>query len=356
MPRHTTTMTPPRPTDFSVLHTPREEWLAVALSEDAIEPDLPIVDTHMHLWRDARGYEYFASQYGADVVSSGHRVEASVYIECGSNYDLRGPEHLRCVGETVFAARSRAQARDVSGRGMPRVADAIIGHGDLRLGLLFGEQLDAHEEAGDGRFRGVRQGGKWDTDPIARGPVSPGHAEFYRDPSFLRGLTMLGKRGLLFEASVLHPQIPDVTYMASAVPDCSITLVHTGSPVGRGSYAGRADETFRAWRGSMGELAKCPNVSVKLGGLLLTLANFDFLQADRPPTSDELASLWRPYLETCVELFGPDRCMVSSNFPVDKAGVGFRALFNAYKKVCAQMSAAERASVFSHTARRLYRI
>jgi predicted TIM-barrel fold metal-dependent hydrolase len=106
----------------------------------------------------------------------------------------------------------------------------------------------------------------------------------------------------------------------------------------------------------MADLAGCPNVVVKLGGMMMRLAAYDYRTQPKPPTSTELASLWRPYLEICIELFGPSRCMFESNFPVDKMGIGWAGLWNTFKQIAAGASAAEKQALFSGTARRVYRL
>ena len=83
----------------------------------------------------------------------------------------------------------------------------------------------------------------------------------------------------------------------------------------------------------------------------------DYQQAQpRPPSSEELAALWRPYIETCIELFGPQRCMFESNFPVEKMGIGWSALWNAFKRLASGASAGEKQALFAGTARRVYRL
>ncbi|MER6561773.1 amidohydrolase family protein [Streptomyces sp. NPDC001027] len=342
-------------TDFSRTQPPKEQWLAKALPESAIEPDLPIVDGHVHLWHHASGYCYFAQEYARDVESSGHYVEASIYVECNSMYRADGPPHLRPVGETEFAVGMSAIG--ASGKyTRSRIAAGVIGYADLLDGPTVGELLDAHVEAANGRFRGVRQRAKWDPDPAVRGPVSANGPGLFLEPAFHAGLAEVAARGLTFEASIFHPQLSDVTALARAVPEASIVLIHTGSPVGHSSYAGRETEVRAAWLAGMRELARCENVTVKMGGLLMPLANFDFGVADRPPTSQELAAHWGPFIEGSVEAFGADRCMVGSNFPVDKAGCTYGTLWNTYKRVLAECSPAEKKAIFSETARRTYRI
>jgi L-fuconolactonase len=270
-------------------------------------------------------------------------------------YRADGPEHLRSVGETQFAVGMAAIGASHKYT-TTRVAAAIIGYADLRLGRRLPEVLDAHAAAGSGRFRGIRQGARWDPDPAVKGPVSADGPGLYLEPEFRRGLAEVAKRELIFEASVVHPQICDVVELARAVPEASIVLIHSGSPVGRDSYAGRAEQVHADWLAGMKELAKCPNVTVKLDGILMTLANFDFGLAARPATSEELARLWRPFTEPCFDLFGPDRCMVASNFPVDKAGFGYGTVWNMFKRITAGCSPAEKKAIFSGTAGRIYRI
>ena len=268
-------------------------------------------------------------------------------------YRAHGPEHLRSSGETEFAAGMAAIAASEKYT-TTRVAAGIVANADPSQGDELDEALDAHAMAANGRLRGIRRGAKWDADSAVRGAVGAHRAGLYLEPAFQRGVRRIGARGLLFETSVFHPQIPDVTHLARAAPEASIVLIHSGSPVGHGSYAGRGDEVHADWLRSMAELATCPNVTVKLGGMLMSLANFDFGTAPRPPTSDELAQLWRPYTEPLLELFGAGRCMVASNFPVEKAGFGYGTVWNMFKHITSGCSEDDKHAIFGGTARRIY--
>ncbi|AJE49199.1 amidohydrolase family protein [Celeribacter indicus] len=342
-------------TDFSRTQAPRPDWLARAEPEEPLEPDLPIVDAHTHLWDHPTGYRYFAEDLARDIAECGHRVTDTVFVECNSMYRAEGPAHLRSVGETEFALGQAAIA--ASGRYTgAHIAGRIVAHADLTLGEALPELLDAQQAAGNGRVAGVRMRAKWDPDPVVKGAVSAETPGLYLTEEVRAGLRALARRDLVFEASIYSPQIPDVTALARAVPEARIVLIHSGSPVGHGSYRGRGDEVHAAWRRDMAELARCPNVSVKLGGLLMTLAAFDFGRAERPPRSEELARLWRPYTEPCLEMFGADRCMVASNFPVEKAGCTYGSLWNMFKHIAAGASAAEKTALFSGTARRVYKM
>jgi L-fuconolactonase len=340
---------------FGTARAPNEEWLSRAPPEPALDPDLAIVDPHVHFWHHKSGYKYFIEEFARDVAASGHKIEAAVFIECNSMYRADGPEHLKCVGETEFAVGMAAMA--ASGKYTScRAAAGIVSFADLTLGDRTRETLEAHREAANGRLRGVRQRAKWDADPVVRGAVSAERPGLYLEPELGKGLDLMTSMGLAFEASIFHPQLPDVTALARAHPDASIVLIHSGSPVGHSSYAGREAEVHANWLSGMKELAKCPNVSVKMGGLLMCLGNFDFTTAEAPPTSELLAKLWRPYIEPCIELFGADRCMASSNFPVDKAGMGYGTLWNTFKRTTRGCSADERRMIFSGTAKRVYRL
>lgn len=334
---------------------PDDTFLSKALPEPALEPELPIIDTHLHLWHHFDAQPYLLPDHARDIAVSGHNVTGSVYVECNAFYRADGPEHLRPVGETEFAVGQAAMA--CSGKYTDaRVAQGIVGFADLTLGDRVQETLEAHVEAANGRFRGIRQRAKWDADPIVKGKWSEDAPHLYLSDAFSRGLERLTALGLSFDASIYHPQIPDVTGMARAHPDANIVLIHSASPVGHSSYAGRETENHANWLAWMRELATCPNVSVKMGGILMNVANWDFTKAERPLTSQELAALWRPWIEPCIELFGADRCMVSSNFPVDRVGFPYGTVWNMFKRITTDCSDDEKKLLYSGTAQRVYRL
>ena len=340
---------------FGRTHPPNEAWLSRAAPEAALERDQPIVDPHLHFWHHPSGHKYFVEEFARDLAASGHNVEATVFVECNAMYRAGGPEHLKCVGETEFAVGMAAMG--ASGKYTTcRTAAGIVGYADLTLGRRTQETLEAHLEAANGRLRGIRQRAKWDADPVVRGPVSAGGPGLYLTPEFGEGLDLLASMGLSFDASIYDPQIPDVTAMARAHPDANVILNHSASPVGHGSYLGKTSENHQRWLAGMKELATCPNVSVKMGGVLMTLGNFDFTVAEAPPSSQQLTELWRPYIEPCVELFGAERCMAASNFPVDKAGFGYGIVWNMFKRIFAGCSTHEKSMIFGGTAKRVYRL
>lgn len=340
---------------FGKVLAPNAAYLDKALAEPVLEPELAIIDAHMHLWDLFDGAPYFLPEFADEIARGGHNVVGSVFIECHAMRRQDGPEHLRSVGETEFAVGQAAMAR--SGKyTLAQAAQGIVGFVDLRLGDRVEEALQAHIEAANGRFRGIRQRAKWDADPVVKGKWSEDQPQLYLDAGFGEGLRKLTALGLSFDASIYHPQLPDVVELARRFPDTRIILNHSGSPVGHGSYAGREAENHALWMAGMKDLAACPNAYVKLGGVLMNLANFDASKAARPPSSAELADLWRPYIEPCIELFGVERCMVSSNFPVDKFGFGYRTVWNMFKRITAGCSDEEKASLYHGTARQAYRL
>ncbi len=324
------------------------EWLALR-QEDILEPDQPIIDPHHHLWERSGGY--FARELMEDL-GAGHRVEATVHVQCHHGYRGAGPDALRPVGETQFAVRMANEALASGCR--TQVCAGIVGFADLQLGAAVDEVLMAHIEAGQGRFRGVRRLSA--TDTAVRTHLPPLALHLLADAAFRQGFARLQPLGLSFDAWLFHPQIDELASLASAFPDTAIVLDHLGTPLGVGSYRAARAEVFAAWRSAMAELARRPNVSIKLGGLAMALVGFDFHEQPLPPASEQLAQQWRPYIENCIELFGVDRCMFESNFPVDKGMCSYAVLWNAFKRITRGASQREKDALFHDTAARFYRL
>ncbi len=332
------------------------DWLALTV-EDPLDPDLPICDPHHHLWdlQPARvAPRYLLDEIVADV-GAGHNVVSTVFIECGAMFKNAGPEALRPVGETEFV--NGVAAMSASGLyGKTRIAAGIIGTASLRLGDAVAAVLDAQMAAGGGRFRGIRLGAAWDSnESVPSHRTKPGSGLLLRD-DFRTGFAHLAPRKLTFEAWLYHHQIPDVTSLARAFPGTTIILNHFGGPLGIGPYAGRAKDIFAEWRKSISELATCPNVVAKLGGINMEINGFGWHERPRPPGSQELADATRHYYEFTIEKFGVDRCMFESNFPVDKASCSYTVLWNSFKRLTSGFSAAEKAKLFHDTAARVYRL
>jgi len=315
-------------------------------TEAVIDPDLAICDPHHHLWTYAEN-PYRPAELLRDI-GGGHRIVATVHVECRHGWRTEGPEALRPVGETDFVAACTGEPGDG-----PRVAAGIVAFADLRLGEAVLPVLDAHRQASE-RVCGIRYLAAWDpSDQLHNAPTNP-PPQLLADPVFREGLRCVARAGLVFDAWVYHPQIAEVTALARALPELRIVLDHVGGPVGIGPYAGRRNEIFASWQRDMAELARCENVCVKLGGLTMSLAGFGWHKRAEPPGSAELADAMAPYYEFCIERFGPDRCMFESNFPIDRVSCSYTTLWNAFKRITRDLPAADRHALFLQTAADVY--
>ena len=333
---------PASPADAAERMRQWEHWLALR-QEAAIDPETPIVDPHHHLW-DRGGHTYLPAQFAQD--AAGHHLLTSAYVECRSRYYDNGPEHLRPVGETAFVAKQAA----AFGQG---IASAIIAFADLSLGDAVDAVLDAHAEAAGGRLRGVRYSTAWDADPAihAAYPTRPG---MLREALVQAGARRLARSGLVFDVWGYFHQLGDVADLARACPELTIVVNHAGGVLGLGAYANRRNEVFTHWRTALQSLGPLPNVVLKFGGLAMPLAGFAWRRLPTPPGSGALATAWQPYFDTCLEVFGPARCMFESNFPVDRAGCTYTVLWNAFKRLAAPLAPSECQALLSTSAQRVY--
>ena len=270
-------------------------------------------------------------------------------------YRADAPPEMRSVGETEFV--NGIAAMSASGiYGPTRACAGIVGFADLSLGERVRDIFEAHLAAGGNRFRGIRHIVAWDaSEDIPRSYPNPPEG-LLRDAVFRRGFAQLAPLGLTFDAWLYHPQLPELLDLARAFPGTTIVLDHAGGPLGIGPYRQRHAEVFDRWKRAITDLAHCPNTVVKLGGLGMRTGMFDFHARATPPSSVALAAAWRPYVETCIEAFGPARCMFESNYPVDGVTCSYAVLWNAFKRLASGASAAEKVALFEDTARRVYRL
>ena len=330
-------------------NTPIEEWLAQEQPEAVLEPELPIIDPHHHLW-DIRTatteplsqFEqkvYLCQEFADEIEAAGHNVVQTVFAECSAFYRADGPKELRCVGETEFVQGIAAMSR--SGvYGTTRMCTGIFGGADMRLGTHIASVLAAHQAASP-NFRGIR-----------------GYRQKLSDEVFA-AFAELGKHNLSYDS-----YWPDVTWLrdlsklAASQPDVTVVVNHLG---GRCDANG-STEQFNTWRECLQHIAQYPNVVIKLGGAQQRSGDwepaFHMHQRPTPPNSEELCELLYPFYATAMDIFGPDRCMFESNFPVDKESVSYRSLWNLFKRIAAKAgcSDADKEHLFARTAARAYQL
>lgn len=342
----------PDPGDDTFAHRGpvREEWLGQVI-EPALKPHLAIIDAHHHLW-DRPGETYDLGSFLADT-ATGHRIIATILVESRSHYLVDGPPELRSLGETAYgrAVADCVQREHPNG---PRIAEAIIASVDLSLGDAVQEILPQHQVSSGGRLRGVRHVSVWDEDRRLNSPAYPAPRQLLLDPEFRRGFAALGRTGLVFEAWCFHPQLSEVVDLARSFPDTLIVLNHLGTPVRIGRHGQDPERAFADWRVGLEAVATCPNVVLKVGGLGMRTFGLELERRDKPAGSLELCELWGPWFRVAVEAFGPQRCMLESNFPVDKGAFSYAVLWNAFILLSDGFSAKEKADLFALTAARTY--
>jgi L-fuconolactonase len=325
--------------------------LDTASTDVVLESELAIIDCHHHLWHP-HAPTYLADAFHADIAASGHNVVATVYVEGGAMLRRSGPEPMRAVGEAEFAAGMAAMS-DSGLYGPARVCAAFVGAADLTLGSAVDEVFDALAAASGGRFRGIRGVANWDADPSVNTGSRPYAPKgLLLEPAFRAGFSQLAKRGLVYDAWQYFPQLPELCSLADAFPDAVIVANHCGGLLATGPYATAGN--FDHWKRNIEELSRRPNVRMKLGGLSGGRTGFGYEKRREPASLDLLVSNWRPYIETCINAFGPTRCMFESNYPVDKVAANYRRLWNAFKTIAAPCTVGEKSAMFSGTAARTY--
>lgn len=331
--------------------TTSPEWLQLRV-EAPIEPDLPIIDPHHHFW-DRDGSRYFLPELVADV--AGQNVRQTVFVECVWAYRTDGPSELRVVGETEFVEGLARQSAN-GATGDLRSAAGIVGTADLTLGGAVVPVLEAHLAASPSRFRGIRHRAAWVDHADAPGRQGDTPKGILLDAKFRTGFAQLAKHNLTFDAWLYHPQITELTDLARAFPETTIVLNHLGGPLGIGTFAGKRAEIFAQWKIDIAEIAKLPNVVMKVGGIQMTMNGFGWHERPMPPSSEELLAENRPWYMYVIEQFGADRCMFESNFPPDRLSCSYTVLWNQFKLLTKEFTATERAALFHDTALRVYRL
>jgi L-fuconolactonase len=330
----------------------RPDWLAKR-TEDILEPGLPIIDPHHHLW-DAPRYRYMFPELLADL-ASGHNIVATMYEQAREMYRASGPEELKSLGETEFI--TGVAAMSASGKyGPTKCMAGITGYVDLRLGSRAKGIIERHLAVSDGRLKAIRNGSTWSDDPVLKTMSSGMPRDLLLNKTFREGVATLAEFNLAFDAWMFQTQLGDLVDLARAIPQTTMVVNHVGGPVAIGPYAGKREEAFEEWRKLIQQIGALPNTYIKLGGLGMKMIGFDFFNNPEPPSSEDLAKAWKPYIETCIAAFGPQRAMFESNFPVDKGTCSYQVLWNAFKRLAAGHSPDEKTALFSGAASKAYRL
>ena len=332
----------------------QKAWLDQVI-ETTIDPEREIVDPHHHMWRSVAGGNLppFLLEDLWNDTESGHNIKKTVFMECGTEYRVTGPAHLRPVGETEFVTAAAQASR---GQGKAEIA-ALVAHTDLtQPPELIREALHAHEVASQGLFRGIRHGGAHDADHVTGWLNATPMADLYEQPEFRRGVALLGELGLTYDTWHYHFQNADFLALAQASPNTVMVLDHFGSPVRVGPFADKQGEVFEQWKKDIKAIAQCDNVVAKIGGLAMPCNGYGWGERATPPTSDEVVEAQRDYYLYAIECFGPERCMFESNFPVDKLSLSYHVYWNAMKKITADFSETDKQALFSVTASRVYKL
>jgi len=325
-------------------------WLALH-DEPILDPDRSIIDPHHHLWR-RRNNNYLLEDFWEDT-QTGHHIEKTVFVECHAEYRQDGPEHLKPLGETEFVTKQAEQSEQLSQR--PTIA-GIVGHVDLRLAEKIIPILQTHIELAGGRFRGIRHAGARATRTEGMTIIGRAPEGLYEDKGYRTGVRILAEMDLSFDTWHYHYQNENFRSLAAACPETTMILDHFGTPLGIGAFAKKRQSIFTTWQRDIEEIAKQGNVIAKLGGLAMPDNGFGWSERAYPATSDEFAERQSPYYNHAIDCFGVDRCMMESNFPVDKMSISYSVLYNGLKKIAANYNDAEQNLLFYGTANRIYKL
>lgn len=270
---------------------------------------------------------------------------------------LRGFVHMQAGWLAPFAMGPVGETRWLESIGGDDLL-GLVAHADLTLGKGLGRVLEAHRAASP-RFRGVRHLLAHSAAPGVMGWTRKPAA--YDAPAFREGYAALGRHGLRFDAWMYHHQLRGFAELARVHPEVPVVLCHAGTPPGFGgpfaSVGRTAQERARIhdeWREGMAALAAIPHVHVKLSGLLMPILGFGFHQRETPPAATEIAEAIGPMLREVLALFGVDRCMFASNFPMDSVSAPLETILDAYFLALADLTPEGLAKVFAGNAARFY--
>ena len=333
-----------------------EDWLSLR-KEEALLPDLPIIDPHHHLWNVGFG-KYYVEELLNDINFSGHNVKATVYIMSSSNtkiYSTQGPDEYITLPEIEFAT-NEGKRSDLIPNNHVKVNASIVGSLDLTHGVKIKPVIEKGLEISEGRLKGIRMLLASHKDPRITSGAVKSDLGLMLHPNFIEGAKCLEEAGLSLDFWIYHTQLHEMEQIAKALPNLNIILNHIGGPIHIGDYEGKQALTHREWRSAMLRLSRLPNICVKLGGLGMAVNGAKFHLQENPPTSTDLSEIWKPWIFETINMFGVEKCMFESNFPVDKGSCSYGSLWNAFKIISKEMSQDEKNKLFYENAANVYKI
>lgn len=329
------------------------DWLN-QVKEEIIDPQLPIIDPHHHLWNGddqlAGSFPYLIEHLNEDTFS-GHNIIGTIFMECAAGYYSNGEEKYKPLGETEFVINLINESKKL--KNSTNII-GIIGYADLMLGNEVKDVLDKHLSKGMGLFKGIRHAAGWDINLEIHNSHSNPIENIYYNKSFRKGAEELIKLNLTFDAWHYHHQIKDLNNFAINFPELTIIHDHFGGPLGVGPYKGKKKEIFKKWKDDISLLSESKNVFAKLGGLAMPVNGWNFHKSDKPASSDQILDMHFEYYQHTINCFGVDRCMFESNFPVDKRSISYHVLWNAFKKMVKDYSAEDKNKLFFKNAKDVY--
>jgi len=339
--------------EINYKHKRYYDWLA-QVKEEIINPELPIIDPHHHLWNGdnqlAGSFPYLIENLSEDT-NSGHNIVGTIFMECSQGYYSDGEEKYKPVGETEFVINLIKDSEKLS---KSTNIIGIIGFADLMLGHEVKDVLNTHLSKGEGLFRGIRHAAGWDKNKEIHNSHSNPIENIYHNKSFMKGAEELINLSLTFDAWHYHHQINDLSIFAKKYPELTIIHDHFGGPLGVGPYEGKKEEIFKKWKDDISLLSESKNVYAKLGGLAMPVNGWNFHKQNKPASSDQIVDMHHEYYLHTINCFGVERCMFESNFPVDRRSVSYHVIWNAFKKMVLGYSNEDKKKLFFKNAKDVY--
>jgi predicted TIM-barrel fold metal-dependent hydrolase len=300
--------------------------------------NIKIVDAHHHLWdlnnKDTKYSwlmvtegEAFFGDYAA--IRKNYLLED--YIEDSKNQNIIKSVHVQAEHDDDKPVNETAWLQKLADTHSSKLPNAIVAFADFSKNNVS-ELLDAHQEYKN--TRGIRQILSYNKDEPK---YSHATEDFMKNSTWVENFKYIRNRNLSFDIQIYKHQMEDAVNLANKYNDVLFILNHTGEPC----Y--QSKEYIESWEQNMNKLAKCENVVAKISGLGMFDPNW---------TIDST----RIFVEKTIQIFGIERCMFASNFPVDKIFNSFDTYWNSFKEITKNYSENDKNLLFSSNAEKYYRI